>query len=420
MRAFHIAFKDVRVWTRDIAALGVLLGMPLVLIFILGSALGGQGGDFRIRAAIVNLDAGTTSPDPAEPRTSSKGITTDLGGEMVTTFKESDRLNKVFEMTYEPDEARARSDVSTGRLAAVLVVPEDFSERVSSGKPAALKVYTDPGSQLAAGIFEGVVRSFASEYSAASVGVQTVLAVARQVDPGRAFDPRSQAQLTQAALESAMRASKLVVVKDAEVKVGAPMSAISYYAVSMTAMFLMFGAMFGAFSTIKERREQTLSRLLSTPTSGAAVTAGKMMGIFVLGMAQFTVLYLSTRFIFRVEWGDDIAAIFLIAAAELLAVTGLAVLIASLARTERGAGGLAPLVIQIQALLGGAFFAITILPVWLQPVRYFSIVGWALEGWQTIQIRGGGVPDVLGPAAALLGFALVFFAIGSALTGARR
>jgi ABC-2 type transport system permease protein len=104
----------------------------------------------------------------------------------------------------------------------------------------------------------------------------------------------------------------------------------------------------------------------------------------------------------------------------MLAVTGLAVLIASLARTERGAGGLGPLVIQVQALLGGAFFAITILPQWLQPVRYASVVGWALDGWQTVQIRGGGLGDVMGPVAALLGFAAVFFAAGAVLTGRRR
>ena len=36
LRALHIAVKDVRIWVRDIAALGVLLGMPVVLIMILG------------------------------------------------------------------------------------------------------------------------------------------------------------------------------------------------------------------------------------------------------------------------------------------------------------------------------------------------------------------------------------------------
>ena len=50
-----------------------------------------------------------------------------------------------------------------------------------------------------------------------------------------------------------------------------------------------------------------------------------------------------------------------IAAAMLVAVTGLAVLIASIAKTERGAGGFGSLIVQFMALIGGVFFPITIL-----------------------------------------------------------
>ena len=57
-RAFDIAFKDLRIWMRDPSAMGILLGMPAILILILGSALGGltSGGNTRIAVAIVNLD----------------------------------------------------------------------------------------------------------------------------------------------------------------------------------------------------------------------------------------------------------------------------------------------------------------------------------------------------------------------------
>ena len=53
-----VTLKDMRVWTRDVAALGVLLGMPLILILILGSAFGGLAGEpsFDAKVVIVNLD----------------------------------------------------------------------------------------------------------------------------------------------------------------------------------------------------------------------------------------------------------------------------------------------------------------------------------------------------------------------------
>ena len=55
-----VTLKDLRVLTRDVAALGVLLGMPMILILILGSAFGGLAGEagFDARVAIVNLDSG--------------------------------------------------------------------------------------------------------------------------------------------------------------------------------------------------------------------------------------------------------------------------------------------------------------------------------------------------------------------------
>ncbi|MEN6429267.1 MAG: hypothetical protein ABFC80_00260, partial [Coriobacteriales bacterium] len=56
----NIAEKDALVLLRDKGALIVMLAMPLALIFILGSALGGigQGDSLDIRVAIVNQDEG--------------------------------------------------------------------------------------------------------------------------------------------------------------------------------------------------------------------------------------------------------------------------------------------------------------------------------------------------------------------------
>ena len=62
LRSWYIALKDVLVWTRDPAALGILLGMPLVLIFILGSALGGVAdGGGSIDVAVVDLSRGSAT-----------------------------------------------------------------------------------------------------------------------------------------------------------------------------------------------------------------------------------------------------------------------------------------------------------------------------------------------------------------------
>ena len=76
LRAFHIALKDLLVWLRDPSALGILLGMPAVLIVILGSALGGLtsgGGSTRIAVGIVNLDSRLLARPNATTRRPSRG-----------------------------------------------------------------------------------------------------------------------------------------------------------------------------------------------------------------------------------------------------------------------------------------------------------------------------------------------------------
>ncbi len=424
MRALHIAWKDIRVWTRDVSAMGILLGMPVVLILILGSALGGaaSGGDAAIPVAVVNLDDGQAAVVQGSPSIVAPPTSDHLGDELVSAIRGSKRIDRIADVTVSRTLGPVQAKVADGEIAAALVIPVDFTRRVTDGKPVELKVLGDPGSELSAGIWESIVRSLAGQYSAASISVQTATkAVAEQ----RASEPQSgwlMSAVNQNAIVAATKPGALetVQVDDEQIVQGVKLTAIDFYGLSMTSMFLMFGAMFGAFSTIKERREQTLSRLLTTPTGAAAVTGGKMLGIFALGMAQFSVLYLFTRFAFGVNWGDDVLAVFVVAAAEVLAVTGLAVVIASLARTERGAGGLGPLVIQIQALIGGAFFTITVLPEWIQPIRYFSVIGWTMEGWSTVQLRGGHVSDVLAPVGALMGFAVLFFLFGAWRTAARR
>ena len=70
--------------------------------------------------------------------------------------------------------------------------------------------------------------------------------------------------------------------------------------------------------------------------------------------------------------------------------------------------------------MGGAFFPVTVLPTWLQWIRYLSVVGWAIEGWHRIQVEGAGVTGVLGPVAALLAFAVAFYAFGVWRAGAEQ
>ncbi|NTW28986.1 MAG: ABC transporter permease [Coriobacteriia bacterium] len=399
----HIALKDLRVYTRDISAFGILLAMPAVLIVILGMALGGAAasGSGQINVAIVNLDRGSVSATSAAH-----------AADLEKRFTDTSQITALFQIESSSDQDAVRKRVAAGELAAALVIPEGFGADLQAGRATKLEVIKDPGSPTSAGIWESVVKAVAAFNSAGSIVVQTTMQAAQTAQSPILSQSGEAALRGYAVSQLDANALDSVTVADgvAGHNAATDWKPLDYYTLAMTAMFLMFCAMYGAFSVVGERRERTMARILASPAPRSAVIGGKMLGIFVLGVAQFAVLYLFTRFVLNVNWGESVAAIVLVALAEIAAVTGLGMLISSLAHSERAVGGIGPLTVQIMALLGGSFFPISILPIWLQPIRYLSVVGWTMEGWRRIQVQGAGVSGVLGPVAALLAFAAVFYA----------
>jgi len=409
---FSIAIKDVKTWVRDPAALGILLAMPAVLILILGSAFGGLSGDATgggIQVAIVNLDAGSS----AEAASSASGASSVLGDEVTAALAENEQLAGLLNISEATDPEAVRADVERGDLPAALIIPEDFSARVNAGESVELEVLRDPGAELSSGIFETVVRAVATEFSRISVVARTAGAAAAQAEGvtpeligGIVNQAVAGATVDEAAAPIAIEMTEFEE-PDAQGE-----GSLDFFAVSMTSMFLLFASMFGAFSFITEKRELTMSRLLTTPTPGSAFVGGKMLGIFILGILQFGVLYAYTRGVMGVNWGDSVLGTWMMATGEVVAVTGLAVLIAAIAKTERAAGAVGSVLVQIMALIGGVFFPLSILPEWLQPIRYLSVIGWALDGFQAVQYNGAGAGDLIINFAAMIGMAALFFGIG--------
>lgn len=391
---FRIAAKDTKIMVRDRAALLVMLAMPLALIFILGSALGslGEGGSLNAKVAIVNQDAG------------------DTGERFVDGLTSSEEIAEVFNITVSDDVEQVRTDVERGDLQAALIIPDDLSEKVLAGEPAALEVLQDPGSQMSAGIWAGVVRAGVANASAQIIAAHMLQdafasgAVSGGAAPPTGGMPPSAQQVPELSFDA-------VTVTEVEVEIEKQVSMISYYAAGMTGMFLLFGGMFGAFSFVRERREQTLARMLATPASRVTIVGGKALGVLLIGALQFVVLYLGTRLLFQVDWGTNMLGTLLVGLAETLAAAGLAMTLAALGRSERAIGGIAPAFIMLFAALGGSMIPAEQLPAWLLPAQVLSPVYWTVDGLLTL-MQGGALAEVLPNVGAVLAIATVLFGFG--------
>lgn len=399
MRKFlNIARKDALVLARDKSAVLVLIAMPLALIFILGSALGNlQSGDFRIKVAIVNDDAG------------------EVGGHFVEGLTEAEDLEGLFEMTIEQDAEKVRREVEKGDLAAALIIPENTTERIAAREPTALQVLQDPGSPIAAGVWAGVVRAGVSYASAELVIGRTVedavmsRSVVAQEETPEGAEGGAGMGTPPAEYQSPELTS--VTVRSVEADTQKRVSMMSYYSAGMTAMFLLFGSMFGAFAFVNERRQQTLARMMIAPVGRVSIVGGKGLGILFIGLAQLVALVAGTILMFRVDWGSHVEAILLLGAAEVFAATGLAMTLAALGKTERAIGAIGPAVIMLFAATGGSMFPAEAMPAWLRPAQVISPVYWTLDGFLAV-IRGATLADVAGNAAIVLVIGVAFYAFG--------
>ena len=390
-----IALKDIRVIVRDKSAALIMLAMPLGLIFILGSALGGIEESEAIDAdvAIVNEDAGAT------------------GELFVEGLAESEEITALFNIDTGLTADEARTAVERGDLTAAVIIPERLTESIESGESVSLEVLQDPGSQITAGIWAGIVRAAVASASAQIIAGETIAEAlvppgGEVAPPGMPTPPAPEKQ--GAASESQTPA---VTVRQVEAETGTRIPMISYYAAGMSGMFLLFGGMFGAFAFIKERREQTLARLMASPVAKAVVIGGKALGIFSVAAAQFLVLLVGTTLLFRVDWGTNVLATVLIGLAEAATAAGLAMTLTALGKTERAVGGIGPAVIMLFAALGGSMIPAEMLPSWMRPLQSVSPVYWAVDGFLDVML-GAGVADVLPHVGALLVIAAVTLGFG--------
>jgi ABC-type multidrug transport system permease subunit len=179
----------------------------------------------------------------------------------------------------------------------------------------------------------------------------------------------------------------------------------------IAAMFVMISVLGMAQSLAEERMLGVLQRVGTMPVSKAQLLGGKLLATYVMGVLQFGVL-LAFGYWLGVGFGGVPWAVALVAMAYVLAVTALALALATLARSPNHASTLATLAWMVLVPLGGGWWPLTFVPAWMRVVGHFSPVAWCLDALDALIFYHGTFVDVLRPVGVLLLFAVVFFVWG--------
>jgi ABC-2 type transport system permease protein len=385
-KVWLIALNILLRMARDRRALLMFLVMPLVLIGILGQALKGMMGDWKLEPfplAVINADKGMDLPGMPGLK---------FGAILTDQVLAADGVKKYLQATPATNLEQARQDVAAGKFVAVVYVPPTYTGDAITGKATSIQVVTDPAKPTEAEIVMQVVRGF-------SEGVTS------GVLSGKLLGPEQGAQGMQAM-------GQVLMPKIEEIAAGVkPVSATQYYAAAMAVMFMVMTAFGRAKEIILERQQGTLSRILISPTARSTVITGQIVGNAMVAFTQFVVLAVGTRLLYGVDWGSWPGAL-LIGLAFSLASAGIGTTAAAYMNDAKAADAAVGIVGNIFAILSGSMFPIYAFSGVLKVVAQAIPNYWGLRGLTDL-MSGFGMSHVWQPVAVLAMIGLVTGAAGA-------
>ncbi len=442
-KLWTLALKEVKLAFRDVGAIVTMLVTPLVLTLAIGAAFGtGDGVLPDIPVLLLNRDRQEMSRIVEEALTSEE-LEDLLAPELVT------------------DEGDARARVEGDDVAALVIIPPGFSDRVvpvvgrvrealgidlvsldveaadplpaevwdeigrlyletreMDADPVVVEIYASPNWRISAGVIRGIVTQVLERMNVTTQGMSIIM---EELIARGALGPGGEERGVEVIRGVVNDGFEGVVAGELPVRVeivspsGRGFRWVDYSATSMAVLFLMFAVTSGGRTLLAERQGGTLPRLLVSPTPALTILGGKMSGIFVTGLMQVFALWGATTLI-GAYWGAPLGVVAAIVVLVLCA-SGVGALISAWAQNASQAGTIGTAVTLVGSAVSGTFFPRGNLPAWVQNLSLVTPNAWGIEIFSALQMGRGlvGILPLLGGALSLT--VLYYFA---ALIGFRR
>ncbi|MFW5714565.1 MAG: ABC transporter permease [Brevefilum sp.] len=434
-----LAAKEVLVTFRDIGAIVTMLVTPLLLTLAIAAAFGtgGSGTLTEVPVLVVDNDRG------------------EFSGEILEAF-DSQSEEGLLAVEHVSDEATARSRVNADEVAALVIIPEDFSESIlplaplvqdqlgldlftlteediqnlspeqqqqitalynqtqnREEEPPIVEIYASADWQISTAVIEGVVRSVLERINMTVAGTNAIISsmIEAQISQGGEGLPGLEKSMGSSLGEIDQTGEKdLPINLNIVSPSGRQFNWLDYSAASMAILFLMFAVTSGGRTILAERQMGTLPRLVVTPTHNLTILLGKMAGIIATGLLQVGVLWGATSLI-GAYWGDPLSVIITLLLL-VLAATGVGALISAWAKTAGQAGAIGTAFTLAAAAASGSFFPRMNLPSLLRTISYISPNAWGIEIFARLQ-SGRTAFEILPWLGGLLALSFIYYAIAA-------
>lgn len=420
MKIIDIALNDLLRSFRSAFTIGMAVVAPLMLTGLIYFAFGGlSGGDVSMNAmkvGVVNADA-----LPAD-----SPLDAPIGDNIRAMFFDESVQSWIEARDY-PDEAAARAAVNAQEIGVAVIVPADLSASLLSDEiDAQVTIISDPTLTIAPAVVQDMVTMMLDGVSGGGIAIQTIMErqQANGIQPDPAQIPGWVTRYTDWYREFQRdlfhRPEKAALVLTApsagETESADPIQQMM--GLTMAGQMIFFAFFTGAYammSILREDEEGTLARLFTTPTERANILAGKFLAVVLTVTLQGIVLMTAGHYAFGIAWGQP-ASVALAALGQVLAASGLGVLLISFVKTSKQGGPVLGGGLTALGMLGGLFTANIPggMPAAFQMLANFTPQGWVLKGWK-LSLAGAVPADLLLPFAVALAMGVVMFAFGAVM-----
>lgn len=351
----------------------LMLGMPIIFTLIFGGLLGGSGND-KVKIILVDEDQSKLSASYYESLTHSDLVSVEKG-------------------SYE----EAKKKIENKKASGIVTIGKDFQQQMLDGKSD--KVLFQSSADFTGGasvehVLQNTLKKMEVEVKGANVWSQ---------NSGKPWETMYETIHT--------KAEPVQIHKESIVTGKKTINGVSARAAGFSILFVMIVMLSATGTILKAKQMGVWHRLLETPVTRAQVLAGYILSFFLIGWFQFGALMILTNLLFDVQWGNALGIIVLVSVL-LLAVIGLALLLASVVKTTEQQSALGNIVIISTCMISGLYWPIEIEPEFMQKIANFVPQTWAMRGFTELIARGGALADITGYIGVLLLFAGIFFAIG--------
>jgi ABC-2 type transport system permease protein len=321
-RVWAVALKELRQAARDPLSLGMLLGVPAMMLLLYGYAL---NFDVKhVRLAVQDEDRTAASRALAD------------------AFVTSGYFDRAADLPAGADLGRL---TDTRGASAVLVVPRGYGRRLASGLPAEAQMVLDGTDALTASTVLGYAQAIVADLDARRLG-ETLLRLGVRGDAPIEARPRVW-------YNPELRSTQFLVP-------------------GLIGFILMLTAVIStALSVVRERERGTMEQLRVTALRTPQLIVGKVLPYLGISLAATAVILLTARLLFGVVVRGPFLALFAATLLYLVGALGFGLLVSSFSDSQAMAFQVGAVSSMLPAIfLSGFIFPIRGMPELLQYVTY--------------------------------------------------